>query len=97
LAQVLVRVGRAQRSGILDGKPHRHIAVQWVVGRRLVGDEVEVLAAPGELGHDLRRVPEQPDGKRMPGLRRGPDAPQRAVERIGGLVQVVRLQPPLDP
>src|SRR5436309_14536896 len=61
LAQVLVRIGRAQRSGFLDGEPNGHVAVQRVVRRRLVGDEVEVLPTPGKLGHDLRRVSEQPD------------------------------------
>ena len=79
-AQVLVRIGRAQRSRLLDVEPDRDVAVQRVVRRGLVGDEVEVLAAPGELRHDLGRVPEQPDRQRAP-LCRPPRARARARRR----------------
>ena len=76
------RPGRDARSAAASStsSPCRHVAGQRVVGRRLVGDEVEVLAAPRELRHDLGGVAEQPDRKRPP-LAQPPPAPRRARRR----------------
>ena len=78
--QVLVRIARAQRRRLLERQPGRDVARQRVVRRGLVGDEVEVLTARGELGHDLGRVPEQADRQRPP-LAPRPRAPARARRR----------------
>src|SRR5438132_7176710 len=68
-----------------------------VVSRGLVLDQVEGLPPPGQLRNDLGRVPEQPDGQRTPLGRSRPHADERAIERVRGLVEVTRLQSPLDP
>ncbi len=64
---------------------------------RLIRDEVELLATRDELRHDVCRVPEQPDRKRSPLGSRGPHPLERVVQRVRGLVEVARLEPPLDP
>ena len=59
--QVLVRIGHAQRSRLGERHPVRHVPGQRIVRRGLVGDEIEVLPTPRELGNDVGRVAEQPD------------------------------------
>ncbi len=88
---------RAQRRGLLDREPGRHVAGQRIVRRRLVGDEVEVLAAPGELRNDLGGVAEQADRERSALGRGSAHTAERVVERVGRLVEVARLEPALDP
>ena len=56
--EVLLGIARAQLRSGFDREPGRDVALERVVRRRLVGDEIEVLAASGQLGHDLRRVAE---------------------------------------
>ena len=63
----------------------------------LVGDQVELLPARNELGHDVGRIPEQPDRERPPLGRRGAHSLERVVERVRRLVEVARLEPALDP
>ena len=95
--QVLVGVALAQRRGRLDVEADRHVAGERVVRGRLVGDEIERLAAPRQLRHDLGGVAEQADRERPALARGGPHARERVVERLGRLVQVPRLEPAPDP
>ena len=62
-AEVRVGIARAELGGGPDREPRRDVALERIVRRRLVCDEVEVLPACGQLGHDLRCVAEQPDGQ----------------------------------
>src|SRR5207247_5638718 len=80
----------------VDREAAWHVAGERVVSSRLVGNEIESLAAPGEFRYDVGGVAEQPDGQR-PTLRgRGAHTPESVLERLGCLVQVSRLQPPFD-
>ena len=91
-SQVLIGVGRAQRRGPFHVEPLRHVARQRVVRRRLVRDEVERLAAAGQLRDDVGRIADQPDREPAP-VRRGlADEAQRLVERIGRTVEVARRE-----
>ena len=96
-AEVLVRIVRAKASCRLDRQPGRDIARQRVMGGRLIGDEIEVLATASELRYDLGRVPLEADrqGPLLGGSRT--DARQRVFERARRLVQVASLEPALDP
>jgi hypothetical protein len=96
-SHVLVRIGRAQCRRFVDREPLRDVPGQRIVRGGLVGDEIEVLAARRELRNEVRRVAEQPDRQRAAVACRAPDARQRVVERIGGLVEIPRLQTALDP
>ena len=73
------------------------VAVQGVVGARLVGDEVGNDTAPEELGQDVCRVSEQADGQRPAVVLRLPGEGEGLVEARALPVEVLRLQPPLDP
>ena len=55
---VLVRIRRPERGRLRHVEPLRHVAGERVVRGRLVGDEIEVLAAARQLGHDVGRVAE---------------------------------------
>ena len=94
--QVLVRIGPAQRVGLRHGQSPRHIPGQRVVGGGLVGHEVEVLPSPGQLGHDVGRVPEQANGERAAGERGGTQARERVLQGVGRLIEVARLEPAID-
>ena len=95
-AQVVVRVAPSELGGLLHAQPRGHVAVQRVVRGRLVGDEVEGLSAPRELRHDFRRIPEEADRQSAALRRRSPHPRQRLVKRSRRLVQVARLETPLD-
>ena len=95
--QVLVRVGAPQRLGLLDGEPGRDVAVERVVGARLVGHHVDLDAAPHDLGHQLGRVAEQADRERRAAPARAASRRRERVVEVGGaLVEVAGLEPPLD-
>ena len=79
-AQILLRIGQAQCVRLRNGQSLRHVSRQRVVGRGLIGDEVEVLAAACKLRHDVRRVAEQPDGERTTVGGRGAHARERVIE-----------------
>ena len=95
-AQVVVGVGGAQRVGLLDGQPGGDVAVERVVGARLVGDDVDRRAAAHELGQHLGGVAEQADRQRLAPAARGVEAAQRVVEVGRALVEVAGLDPALD-
>ena len=95
-AQVVVGIGGAQRVGLLDGQPGGHVAVERVVGARLVGDDVDRRAAAHELGQHLGGVAQQPDRQRLAPAARGVQAAQGVVEVGGALVEVAGLDAALD-
>ena len=62
----------------------------------LIGDEVERLASPRELGNDVGGIAEQADGE-GPSFPRGRAHPRESVvERARHLVEVARLEAALD-
>ena len=67
------------------------------MGRGLVGDDIEVLAAgrPGRL--DLGGVADQGDRQRLAGRRGGPGHPERLVRVVGEAIDVADLEAPLRP
>ena len=95
--EVLVRIGHPQLVRLVERHPVRHISRQRVVRGGLVGDEIEVLPAPCELGDDVGGVAEQPDRERATSTSRLAHAGERVVERLGRLVEIPRLEPALDP
>ena len=95
-ALVAVGIGLAQRDRLLQRHAHRDVAVQHVVGGRLVGDEVEVHAAAGQLGEHLAGVSEQADRQADALVGGLADAGDGVVEVGGHLVQVAGLEPAGD-
>ena len=95
--QVAIGVEPAQLSSLLDRHLGGHVPDERVVRRRLVGDQVEVLAAPRQLGEHDGCVAEQTDAQRLAGRRCGAHTRERVVEVVRLLVQVPRLQTALDP
>ncbi|HEX2304091.1 MAG TPA: hypothetical protein VHH57_10755 [Gaiella sp.] len=65
--------------------------------RRLIGDEVEGLAAPRELGHDLSGVSQQPHRQRPSLAGRSANASERVVDGVDSFVEVPRVQATLNP
>ena len=64
---VLVGQGGAQLEGVGERDLGRHVAAERVVGRGLVGDEVEPLAGRGPGGLDLGGVADERDAQRLAG------------------------------
>ncbi len=96
LLHVLLGVGHPQLARFRQAHPGRHVA-EGVVGRRLVGGNVDGHVPADELGDDLGPVAHQPDGQRA-GLETGLFGQgQRLVEVMSNGVEVARLQPALDP
>src|SRR5687767_5709952 len=62
LTQILVGIPLAQLLRLVDGESRGHIAVQRIVRRRLIGNEVELLAPLHECRHDFGGVAEQAHG-----------------------------------
>jgi hypothetical protein len=66
------------------------------VCRRLVGDDVEALAAARQLGLDLSRIAGHGDRSRHAGSGRFAGPGQRLVEVVRDPVHIAALQSPLD-
>ena len=66
----------------------RQVAVDRVMGRGLVGDDVGMYAAPDQFGENIGGVGDQADGLGFAGLRPVRDHLERLVERTGFLVQI---------
>ena len=95
--QVVVGIGAPQDVGLLDGHARRHVAVQWVVGTRLVGDDIDLNASPDQLRQHLGGVAREAD-RQAATVPTGSVKPSQSVVEVGGpLVQVAGLDPPLDP
>ena len=95
-AHVLVRVLAPQHERLVERHAVGHVAVEHVVRRRLVGDQVGDDAAADQLRIDVRRVAEQGDGERLAGRHRLVRQLERLVQAVGGDVDVRGLQTPLD-
>ena len=94
--EVLLRIPLAKRRCLLEGNLGGDVTGERVVSRGLVGDEVEHLAARDELRQDVRRIPPQADGERLP-RRSGRTHPgERVVERRSLLVEVPGREPTVD-
>ncbi len=67
------------------------------MGRRLVGGDVDVHVAPDHLGQHLGAVTDQADRERPPGVASFFGHVQGLVQAVGEGVEVVALEPALDP
>jgi hypothetical protein len=74
-----------------------HVSVELVVGRGLVGQDVRRDPPADELGKDIGGVAEQGDRQRLLPLHRLVGQAQGLVEARGHRVDVLRVEPPLDP
>ena len=81
---------------VLDGDADRQVG-QRVVGRGLVGDDVDRGVELEQLGEHLGGVAEQPDRERPPLVARGHRAAYGVLEVVGLLVEVAVLDPAGDP
>ena len=90
------RVFGPQRGHVLEGHAVRQVA-ERVVGRGLVGDDVDGSAALEQGGEDVGGVAEQADGQRLSRVPGGDGAADGVVDVMGLLVQVTVLDPPGDP
>ena len=95
-ADVVRRVLFPERQGLRIGQAVGDIAVELVVGRGLVGQDVGREAPAHELRQDVGRVAEQGDRKRGALLHGLAGQAQRLVETVGHRIDVAGLEPPLD-
>ena len=94
--RVLGGIGAAQLERLAQGHAVGHVAVQGVVSRGLVGDQVGHDAAPHELGVDVGGVAQQADRERLATVGGGRGPAQGLVERLGRAVDVAGLEAALD-
>ena len=91
----------AQAFGLVERPARRQIAVERIVRGGLVGHGI---GAPGRVpcraARDLRehlgRIAEEADRDRLALNMGGADDRERLVQRVGLVVQIARLQPPVD-
>ena len=94
--EVLLRVALPQRRRLLERHLGRHVAGEGVVGRGLVGDEIERTPRARRALADVGGVRAEADGER-PACRRGGTNPRECVvQRVRLLVEVPRLEPAVD-
>ena len=74
----------------------RQIAVDRVVRRGLVGDDIRAHAALDQFGEHIRRVAEQADGFRLARLGPAVDHREGFVEGVGLFIKVFRAQAEVD-
>ena len=86
----------AQRGHVLEGDAVRQVG-ERVVGRGLVGDDVDRGVAGQQGREDIRGVAEQADGQRLALVPGGDRAADGIVEVVGLLIEVAVLDPPGDP
>ena len=91
-----LRVAHAPLVPLLQRPALRQIAVDRIVRRGLVGDDVGPDAAPHQFGHDLGRVAEERDRDGLARLGRPVDDRKRVVEVFGGDVDVAGAQAEFD-
>ncbi len=94
--EVLLRVRATQLLGLLDREAGRDVAVEGIVSRGLIGDDVDIGVAAGQLREDLTRVAEQADGEGPPRLGGIPEPGEGVVEVGGALVEIAGVDPALD-
>ncbi len=84
-------VGGGQRAPLLDGDALGQVG-ERVVGRGLVGDDVDRRAPAQQFGEDLGGVPGQADRERAAGVAGLGGQAQGVVQVVGGHVQVAAFQ-----
>ncbi len=96
-ALVDLGLGPAQDERVGQRHLGRHVAAERVVGRRLVGHDVEALALlrPGRL--DLGGIADEGDRERLPVRGRQAGQGERRLGRIREPVDVADLVPPAGP
>ena len=90
---VALRIARAQPREVLHAG--RHIAVERVVGARLIGDDVHAHAPAHELGQHIGGVGDERDAARCPVAERPLRDRERVVERRRDLVEEALAAAPL--
>ena len=96
-SEIVVRIGLAQHIGLFEGEAGGDVAVQRVVGGRLVGDHVDIDSAPRQLGQDLRGIAGEADRQRAALAAGGIETRQSVIEIRGPLVEISGLDAALDP
>jgi len=94
---IVGRVLRPQGQGVLIGQAVGDVAVELVMGRRLIGEDVGGEASADQLRQDVGRVAEQGDRKRNALLGRVLGQPEGLVQAVGHRIHVAGVEPPLDP
>ncbi len=92
-----VRIAFAQPLRVVERQAVGHVAVQRVVRRRLIGQDVGRDAARDQRRQHVGGVAAQADRARDPIARPAADAIERLVEAVGGFVEIPRGEPALDP
>jgi hypothetical protein len=93
---VLVGRAAAQRLGLVACQAVRDVAVERIVGARLVGDDVGVEARGQQGGQDLGGVGAEPDAERAAIGPGGTAARDGVLEVVGHDVEVPCLHAPAD-
>ena len=93
---VALRIALAPLLPFGEGPAGRQIAVDRIVRRGLIGDDVGPDAAPHEFGEDLGGVAEQADRDRLPFPAGALDDRERLVEARRLRVEIAGAQPRLD-
>ena len=96
-AQVVLRVAPPELGGLRYRQRRWDVAVQRVVRRGLVRDDVGREPPARELRQHGRAIPHESDRKRGTIASRLVTPAQRLLDRAGGPVQVAGGEPPLDP
>ncbi len=94
---VLLGVSLPERGRLEGLEPGGDIAVEHVVGRGLIRDDVGPDLAPGDLRVCLGGIPVKRDGQRFALLFRFLRPAERLVERFGRAVHVAQAEAALDP
>ena len=91
-----LRVLGPQRGHVLERDALRQVA-EGIVGRGLVGDDVDGRAAGEQAREHVGGVAEQADGQGLALVPGGDGPADRVVDVVGLLVEVAVLDPPGDP
>jgi len=75
----------------------RQVAVEWIVCRRLVCDDVWAHTAADQFGKHVGRVAEQADGLCFAGLCPALDHVKRFVDTVGAFIDVSGAEAEIDP
>jgi hypothetical protein len=93
---VVLGIAIAQPVRFVERHAVRDVAVQRIVCRRLVGQDVRRDAAGDQRRQHVRRIRAQGDRPRHAVAGPARDCVERCVEAVGRLVEVTRLQPAGD-
>src|SRR5919108_659382 len=96
-AHVPVRISGPQGGSLLQRQAGRHVPVERVVGRGLVGDDVGAEPPAEQLGMGGRCVAEEAHRHGLTGVASLLHPSHRLVQVLRGTVQVPGLHPALDP